>query len=126
VRDEAARKRLRILDIAAGLAVRTHAPLADNEYSASFHQSGSSTGLTAVCRADGTVLSTTAEVKGEVRDLLQGPFSGQACGLNFETGPVDSGVTFQPSTPCTSCQIIAGGRVVGLHAKPAIYLFPAV
>ena len=77
-----------ILDAAAGLIVRTHTPLADNEDPAAFHQqaeghSGISTGLSAVRRADGTVLNTTAEVKQEVGDLLQGPFPGQARGLQF-------------------------------------------
>ena len=88
MRDEAALKRLRLLDTAAGLAVRTHTHLANNEDPAAAHQQaggrlGSSTGLTAVRRADGTVLTTAAEVKEEVGDLLQGPFPGQARGLQF-------------------------------------------
>ncbi len=82
MRDEAARKRLRILDTAAGLAVRPHTPLADNEDPAAFHQqaegrSGSSTGLTAVCWADGTVLTTVAKVKGEMGNLFKALFQGR-------------------------------------------------
>jgi hypothetical protein len=88
LRDEAAGKRLRLLDTAAGLAFRTLTPLNDNEDPAAIHQqaggrSGSCTGLTAVRWADGTVLTTVVEVKEEVGDLLQGPFPGQARGLQF-------------------------------------------
>ena len=100
----AARKRLHALDAAAaaGLAVRTHTPLADDELPDVFHaqveaRHGPSTGLCAVRTEDGTVLTAPADVEAEVSRFFEALFHGRHVASAAASGPVDSGSTFQPN-----------------------------
>ena len=85
---------------AAGLAVRTHLPLADDELPSVLHMAaegryGPSPGLKSVRRADGTVLSSAEDVEAEVSYYFTALFHGRHV-ASAATGPVDSGATFQP------------------------------
>ena len=85
--------------MAAGLAIRTHTPLADNELPDIFHLAaegrfGSSPGLRSVKKATGETLTSAAEVEAEVTNYFSALFHGRH--VASPAGPVDSGHTFQP------------------------------
>ena len=85
---------------AAGLAVRTHLPLADDELASVLHlaaegRHGPTPGLRSVRAADGTVLTSSEDVEAEVSSYFTALFHGRHV-ASAATGPVDSGVTFQP------------------------------
>ncbi len=85
--------------MAAGPAIRTHIPLADDELPDIYHlaaegRHGSSPGLRTIKTADGTVLTLTATVEAEVTEYFTALFHGRH--VASPTGPVDSGHTFQP------------------------------
>jgi hypothetical protein len=86
---------------AAGAALRSHAPLADQELPAAFHaqaegRHGASPGLREVKTAAGAVLTSEADVEAEISSFFTALFHGRHVASNLEAGPVDSGVTFQP------------------------------
>jgi hypothetical protein len=85
--------------MAAGLAIRTHVPLADDELPDIYHlaaegRHGSTPGLRTIKTADGTVLTSAATVEAEVTEYFTALFHGRH--VASPTGPVDSGHTFQP------------------------------
>jgi hypothetical protein len=85
--------------MAAGLAIRTHIPLADDELPDIYHlaaegRHGSSPGLHTIKTADGTVLTSAATVEAEVTEYFTALFHGRH--VASPTGPLDSGHTFQP------------------------------
>jgi len=85
--------------MAAGLAIRTHIPLADDELPDIYHlaaegRHGSSPGLQTIKTADGTVLTSAATVEAEVTGYFIALFHGRH--VASPAGPVDSGNTFQP------------------------------
>ena len=100
---EAARARLRSLDaeVAAGLAIRTHSPLADQEEPAAFHHQqetrrGPSTGLCAVRTEAGEVLTSPEAVEREVSSYFEALFQGRHVPSANASGFVDSGSSFHP------------------------------
>ncbi len=81
--------------MAAGLAIRTHIPLADDELPDIYHlAAGSSPGLQTIETADGTVLTSAATVVAEVTGYFTALFYGRH--VASPAGPVDSGNTSQP------------------------------
>ena len=101
---EAARSRLRSLDdvAAAGVAVRTHVPLVDQELPADFHHQqevrrGPSTGLCAVRTEAGLVLSSPEAVEREVSSYFEALFQGRHTPSANASGFVDSGSGFTPN-----------------------------
>ncbi len=100
---EAARVRLRSLDaeVAAGLAIRTHSPLADQEEPADFHHQrearrGPSTGLCSVRTEAGEVLTSPEAVEREVSSYFEALFQGRQVPSANASGFVDSGSSFHP------------------------------
>jgi hypothetical protein len=100
---EAARARLRTLDaaVAAGLAIRTHTPLADQEVAADFHhhreiRRGPSTGLCAVRTEAGEVLTSSEAVEREITSYFEALFQGRHVPSANNSGFVDSGSSFHP------------------------------
>jgi hypothetical protein len=85
--------------LAAGLAVRTRIPLADDELPDIFHlaaegRHGPSPGLCSIKTAAGDILTSAASVEAEVTDYFTALFQGRH--VASPAGPVDSGHTFQP------------------------------
>ncbi len=100
---EAARTRLRSLDAeaAAGLAICTHSPLADQEEPAAFHHQqearrGPSTGLCAVRTEAGEVLTSPEAVEREVSSYFEALFQGRHVPSANSSGFVDFGSSFHP------------------------------
>jgi hypothetical protein len=58
-------------------------------------RSGASTGLTAIHRADGTVLTPAIDVEEEVESYFTALFQGRHVASNLRAGPKDSGTIFQ-------------------------------
>jgi len=89
--------------MATGTAIRAHTPLVDGEEPAVFHhqaerKGGTSTGLTAVRNADGTVLTGPEAVEANISSYLEALFHGCHMASYEEAGPIDSGSTFTDDT----------------------------
>jgi hypothetical protein len=85
--------------MAAGLAIRAHIPLADDEFPNIFHlaaegRPGSSPGLQDVMSAAGTTLTLAPTMEAEVTEYFTALIHGRH--VASPTGPVDSVSTFQP------------------------------
>jgi len=73
----------------------------DREELANFHhqaerRNGACTGLMAVKKADGTILSAPNKVEAEITFYFEALFQGRHVTSNGPGGPVDSGQTFVP------------------------------
>ena len=100
----ACKKRLRECDAvaAAGLAVRSGQPAADEEVPGLFHAAmegrhGPSPGLTAIKTTDGQILREPTEVEQEVLSYFQALFQGRHTATEAQPEPYDSGTAFSPN-----------------------------
>ena len=99
----ACKKKITELDalVAAGLAVRSGQPAADEEVPGLFHAAmegrhGPSPGLTTIKTADGRILKEPAEVEKEVLSYFQALFQGRHTATEARLEPFDSGTAFTP------------------------------
>jgi hypothetical protein len=102
---ELCRSQIRDLDawVAAGVALRSHVPLVEEEEPGIFHiaaegRHGRSPGLQRVkSAATGAVISSAQEVEDEVAAYFAALFSGPHSASAAAAGPVDSGIPFVPN-----------------------------
>jgi hypothetical protein len=102
---EVCRRQIRDLDAwaAAGVALRAHAPLVEEEEPGAFHMAaegrhGRSPGLQRVkSAATGAVLSSAQEVKDEITAYFATIFHGPHAATAAAAVPVDSGTSFVPN-----------------------------
>jgi hypothetical protein len=102
---EVCRRQIRDLDAwaAAGVALRAHAPLVEEDEPGAFHMAaegrlGRSPGLQRVkAAATGAVLSSAQEVEDEITSYFATIFSGRHAATAAAAEPVDSGASFVPN-----------------------------
>ena len=104
------------MEMAAGLSVRTHLSLADNELPDIFHiaaegRHGPSPGLLSVKTEDGVTLTAEDEVEAEITRYFSALFQGRH--VASPDGPMDSGATFQPD------ESLFPAFLTGLHTLSA-------
>ena len=92
-------------EAAAGVAIRTHLPLVDQERPGAAHAAeegrfGPSPGLRSLRAADGTLLHDPGAVEEEVARYFSALFNGRHAATAGAAEPVDSGTAFQPDEAC--------------------------
>jgi hypothetical protein len=92
-------------EAAAGVAVRTHLPLVDQERPGAAHAAeegrfGPSPGLRSIRAADGSIIRDPGGVEEEVASYFSALFNGRHAATIGAAEPVDSGSTFLPDEAC--------------------------